>query len=240
VPFEIPTIERFDRKEFISERFDYKPGEHVTIIGPTGSGKTTLGYQLLQEVTSPELQGIVFVMKPRDETATKWNKTLDYRRVATWPPPMSPWRPKKPSGYTLWPRTAYDPEIDDDTQYVEFRKAILDSYKKGSRILFCDETASLTAELGLERELKMVWSKGRSMKCGTWSATQRPTHIPLLAYSSAHHLFLHNDPDERNRKRFDEIGGVDPKLVQSVVGRLPKHEWLYIRRDGPVMAIVSK
>jgi hypothetical protein len=59
-------------------------------------------------------------------------------------------------------------------------------------------------------------------------------------YSQAQHLFLHNDPDERARKRFDEIGGVDPKVVRNTISKLDKHEWLYIRRDGPVMAIVSK
>lgn len=240
MPDELPEVERFDRREFITNRFYYEPGEHVSFIGPTGSGKTTFAYQLLNEVSSEKLQGIVLVMKPRDKTATDWNKTLGYKIVRNWPPPLSPWEPRKPRGYTLWPKFTFDPRKDNDTQAEIFERCLMDSYKKGNRIVFGDEAYSLAQELDLETEMVTLWSKGRSMGCGFWAATQKPTHVPLWMYSQAQHLFLHNDPDERARKRFDEIGGVDPKLVRTVVGKLQKHEWLYIKRDGPEMAIVSK
>lgn len=240
MPDELPEVARFSRVEFIREYFDYRPGEHVTILGPTGSGKTTLALQLLGEASSDKLPGIIMVMKPRDSTATKFTKELGYKRVRTWPPPLSVWEPKKPPGWTLWPKFTYDPDIDDENLYVQFRRCMRDSYKKGNRILFGDEVYSLSKELGLDKELVTIWSKGRSMGTGLWAASQKPTHIPLWAYSQAHHLFLHNDPDERARKRFDEIGGVDPRLVKETIARLEKHEWLYIRRDGPVMAIINK
>lgn len=238
---EFPEIERFDRDEFISERFHYKAGEHVTFIGPTGSGKTTLAYQLLKEVTSPELQGIVLVMKPRDATATKWNEDLGYRITKTWPPPLSVWEPKKLPGYTLWPGTTKDFEKDEQAQFEQFNRCIRMCYaSKKKQIIFADELYSLCAELGLEKTLVHVWTKGRSMDLGLWGATQKPTHVPLWAYNQATHLFLHNEPDERARKRFGEIGGVDPKLVAHTVSQLSEHEWLYIHRKGPVMAIINK
>lgn len=240
MPDDFPEVERFDRMEFVTNRFHYEPGEHVSFIGPTGSGKTTFAYQLLKEVSSPKLQGIVLVMKPRDKTAKDWNEALGYKIVRDWPPPMSVWEPKKLPGYTLWPKFTFDPYRDNDTQEDIFRRCLMDSYKKGNRIVFGDEAYSLANELNLGTELVTLWSKGRSMGTGLWAATQKPTHVPLWLYSQAQHLFLHNDPDERARKRFDEIGGVDPKLVRTVVGKLAKHEWLYIRRDGPEMAIVSK
>lgn len=235
-----PMIERVSRDEFLSECWEYNPGDHVTIIGPTGSGKTYLGYQLLDASVSPELPGIVFVMKPRDSTVTSWSKKVGFLRVRNWPPPYSPWKPKKPCGYVLWPRFSFDPDRDNDTMFTVFRRAILDSYRKGNRILFGDEVYSLAVELNLTKELVTIWSKGRSMGCGLWCATQKPTHIPLWAYSQAEHLFLHYDPDQKARDRFKEIGGVDPKLVERTVMSMARHEWLYIRRADGAMCIVEK
>ena len=34
------------RGEFARDRFDYKPGQHLTALGPSGRGKTTLVGQL--------------------------------------------------------------------------------------------------------------------------------------------------------------------------------------------------
>jgi len=184
---------------------------------------------------------VVLVMKPRDSTVKTWSETAGFKTVRSWPPPPSPsWWSKKPAGYVLWPKHSFDPQRDDYTLYVQFRRAILDCYKRGKRIIFADEAAGLINELQLNRELIAVWTRGRSMECGLWTASQRPTHIPLHAYTQAEHLFLHNDPDERARDRFSEIGGVDPKLVKAIVASLDLHQWLYLRRSDRALCIVQK
>jgi DNA helicase HerA-like ATPase len=237
---ETPSVQRFNRADFISEYFHYKPGEHVTILGPTGTGKTYLAFQLMEEVTSPELQGVVLVMKPKDDTAKEFTKRAGYRLVRTWPPSMSIYQPRKPPGFTLWPRFTFKPREDNIHLADQFERALLESYRKGHRVVFGDEAYSLDKELGLGPELVTVWTKGRSMECGLWVASQKPTHIPLHAYNQVQHLFLAFDPDKKARERFDEIGGVDPNIVRDTVAKLGKHEWLYIGRDGPVMAIVEE
>ena len=232
-------ITRMPREEFLSDAWDYNSGEHVTILGPTNSGKTYLAYQLLGETATPKLPAVVLVMKPRDSTVDKWSKTVKFRKTRVWPPTPSIWNQERPRGWLLWPRFTMDPDRDDAELYRQFRRCMLDSYKKGNRIVFADEAYSLSDELGLDKELVTLWTKGRSMDCGLWVASQKPTHIPLWAYSMAEHMFIHNDPDARARKRYDEIGGVDPRLVESTIMRLARHEFLYIRRRDGAMCVIE-
>jgi hypothetical protein len=229
----------FARQEFLEQRWRYRPGEHVTILGPTGCGKTYLAYQLLAASTRPKtLPGVVLVMKPRDDTVQEWSAQAGYERVTTWPPVTAPWR-KPPPGWVLWPKFSFDPEQDDVTLHIQFRSAMLDSYRRGNRVLFADELLGLVQDLKLARPLSSLWTKGRSMGCGLWGCSQRPAHIPLHAYSQAEHLFLARDPDQRSRKRFDEIGGVDPMLVAEANMALTKHQFLYVRRDGAHVCIID-
>jgi hypothetical protein len=230
--------ESFSRDEFIEERFHYKAGEHVTFLAPTQAGKTTLAFELLEETASVDVPAIVLVQKPKDSTLKVWTdhlKTKSWVKSSTWPP--NPIRKKAP-GYIVWPNHSYKPDADNAKLRDIFKRAILDSYRKGNRIIFADETYYLSDRLNLEDELIQVWAQGAGLGCGLWAATQRPAYIPLWAYSQAEHLFLANDPDKRARIRYGEIGGINARFVESQVERLPKYHWLYVRRTGPATCIV--
>lgn len=230
-------VTEFDRETFLREVWDYQAGEHVTVLGPTGAGKTWLSYELLQHSVSAELPAVVLVMKPKDKTALSFSARMKFPVVREWPPPATKrlFSDGKPRGWTLWPRFVYDPAIDNARHRAVFRRAILDCYQKGNRITFADETYSLEEELGLTEELRTVWTKGRSMGDGLWAASQRAAYISKWAYQ-AHHLFLANDPDVEAQNRLSEIGGaVDAGQVRYLLPRLGRHEWLYINRDERAM-----
>jgi hypothetical protein len=229
-----------ERPEFLNHLWSYRPGEHVSVIAPTDWGKTFLCHQLLARSATPRLPAVEIVMKPKDDTVASYVKESGFRKVTEWPTTHTIFQ--KPPGWVLWPKHVYKPEIDDPSHYRIYRAALLDSYKRGNRIVFADEMVGL-CDLGLTNELKTIWRRGRSMKCGLWGATQRPREVPLDAYSQAGHLFLGNNPDDADRKRYSEIGGVDRKLVSEVVASLPKYHWLYIKRNGrngPEMCIVGQ
>lgn len=78
------------------------------------------------------------------------------------------------------------------------------------------------------------------MRCGMWVSDQRPFYVVQTAYSQAEHLFIGKSTDLRDRKRFGEIGGIDPILVDTETMRLEKYQWLYIRRTGPQYCVVDK
>lgn len=232
-----PRLLQVPRDNFLTRRWQYADGEHVSFIGPTQSGKTTLAFQLLEYSASQIRPAVILVMKPRDPVPGKWGRRLRMRQVRHWPPVRV--LGLRPAGWLLWPRHTFDPERDDARLYVEFRRALLDSYKRGNRIVFGDEVYGLATELGLKRELRTLWTRGASMGTGLWTATQRPREIPLQAYSQAEHVFMAYTPDKMDRDRYSEIGGVDPDIVKWVTARLPKYHWLYVRRTGPAMCVIG-
>lgn len=241
----MPLVQVVERTEFITRRFRYKAGEHVTLIGRTQSGKTTLAFQLLDKVSSPDLPAIVLVMKPRDAVPAQWMDKLGYKRIAHWPPiTASRWDPRKPRGWVLWPKLG-NIRQDDATLRKEFDAALTDSYSNsakrsnGGRIIFADEVTGLTKDLGLEKELNSIWMRGSSMHLGLWAATQRPFYAPLYAFNGANHLFLHRDDDKRNVDRYREIGGVDPELVRQITMSMREHQFLYIRKTDHTMCVVD-
>jgi hypothetical protein len=231
------AIERVDRITFLTEMWNPKRGQHVTVLAKTGWGKTQLLWDLVSETAYNKWQAVVFAMKPRDDTMTRFMKDNQFRMVRHWPPSPSMWN-TKPRGYVLWPVFSYDPQTDDAEMQKQFRLAILTSYRRGNRILVADEIDGQTDDLKLKDEWRAIWKRGRSMKTSAWTASQRPFYVPTEAYSQADHLFLGKVPDSRDEKRFGEIGEGDPKELIEYVHGLNEYEFLYIRRAGGMCIVL--
>lgn len=234
------SVRLIDRQVFITRMWKYRSGEHVSFIGPTGSGKTHLALQLLARSVSEELPGYITVMKARDKTVGDFLRTHEgWKRTLTFPPPPVVPGMKKPLGYAVWPHHTNDPEGDEVRHEALFHRMHRQLYVKGDNIIFDDEVVSLVREMDMKRDLTRIWTKGRSIGAGLWGATQRPAMVPLEMYDQAQHLFLANIKDKRSQDRFGEISGVDPDLVVSVVRALPKWHWLYIRQEAGEMCVIS-
>jgi hypothetical protein len=246
-------VVEFDREPFLDDYWDYNPGERVSILGPSGAGKTVLGYQLLEATVSPKILPLVLVSKPNDDTVDEWSKGLGFKVVKDWPPRRNIWDAKIPPGYVVWPPE--DPENYQATlnhQSAVFERAIHWAYnflkrEKGKpkekrldgTIVFADELQAIDDELNLGDLIVRHYGRGRSNKSGMWGATQLPIDVPGIVYSSADHLFLAYMPDARYRKRFSEIGGgVDTQLIDQTCLMLPQYWWLYIRRSDRTICII--
>lgn len=243
---DLSLVTRYERQTFLDDVWDYHAAydnmDHVTILAPYGGGKTQLGFELLAKTAhKDDAQAVVLVMKPRDSTVTKFAAREKFHTIRTWPPPVLKSRitNSKPPGYVLWPLEHDDPDLTDRQQATIFRRALRERYRKGKTIIFADETYSLEHELGLEQDLRRIWSKGRSNGCGLWAGSQRPVFISRWALQ-AQHLFLGNDPDKQVQKRYGEIGaGIDSAWVEAVVSNLKRYEFCYINREDRTMCIVG-
>lgn len=89
----------------------------------------------------------------------------------------------------------------------------------------------MTDILGLKRAFQLMYVAGRSNLISLVSAAQRPSHVPLEAYSQASHLILFRTGDERDLVRMGGLNGVNAKQVASTVATLPKHVFLHVNQD---------
>lgn len=244
------------RSEFLDEYFRYEPGEHLLIVEPTGGGKTHLAYQLLGEAMRqhPRLSVVSLMPKPADPSTVAWARALDLRETPAWPP-----RRKllegPPAGHVLWPRHRMDlPPARRREAIGDVLRAGLDAqYRRGSSITFVDDAHSAAVFMRLNEHLEELLVNGRAGGAAAWMALQKPSGstatggISSFAYSSATHLFLGRDNDQRNIRRFGEIGGFDPGEVEALVRnlrlyRIGNHtvsEKLYLDQRGPYKALIG-
>lgn len=207
------------------EAFDWRQGEHLTTIGPTRSGKTTLVSELLRPGVRPSDFVCVLGTKRRDPLYDDF-RARGYQRLRRW----------IVSEPEIMPRVLLAPKVrgfdSADHQREVLREAMDAMMRQGGWTVDLNEARYIANHLGLSREYEHMLHAGRTEGVTVITEAQRPRHIPLLAYDQATHLFLFRNPDQLSAKRLGEIGGAfDSRAIQRAVGVLPFHGMLYVNTE---------
>jgi hypothetical protein len=199
----------------------WNQGEHVTIIGPTGYGKTTVELLLL-----PRRAYTVFLAtKPRDRVLSGLVRSGEFYKTETWPPPgPADLFPK----VMLWPK--WTGPADTAAVAETFYEALSAVFVEGSWCVAADELAWLCRRYGLADTFRDLWQQGRSNDLSLLCCVQRPAWVPLDAYTESTHLFLFKQTETEALKRIQGLGGMDPVRVRNLVRRLRKYEFVYINK----------
>lgn len=238
------------RKTFCREYFPYKKGEHVVFGGPSTRGKTTLAFDLMEYTCNPDLPAYIAVSKPQDPVTAQRGQELNYRRVATWPPP-----PKiqemvggqKPSGYLIWP--PFGDLTKDMERCAEVTdKLLMERYANGASaknkggILVMDDTMVKAKIMGLDKQMVTILAMAGAMKIGLWIFVQKPTdsgRTTTWGYEQATHLFFTKGGDERMLRRYVEILGDKGEKAKRVIPTLESYQFLYVHKVEGYMCIVG-
>lgn len=189
----------------------WSPGQHLALIGQTGSGKSTLGACLLNFWT------YYLVVKTKDDD-------VEY------PGAVKVQAGRKLNQQSL-SRILLEPPFK--TQAREIHEALRLVYEQGHWTTYIDEEWYIEEELGLTYDLNLLLTQGRSKKITMMMGAQRASRISRFVLSQATHVITFR-LEGRDVKVIEEA--TNP-WVADYASVLEDHEFCWWRRDQNVMWI---
>lgn len=201
------------------DRWAWRQGEHVSVIGATGSGKTVLQNALLGR----RQYVLVVATKPTGvpDPSIRALKAEGYV-VAVEVPQAAVLTPR----VLLWPK--FRTVDDQPAQRQAIHTALNVAFTQGGWCVAVDEVAYLCRELRLTKQILNIWQQGRSANLSLVAATQRPAFVPRDLYGAATHLFFGRMGDSYDRSRVQGMGGADSRVVQHAITGLERFQFLYV------------
>ena len=214
-------ISRVSWNSFIST-FDWKQGEHLTAIAPTGAGKTTLFKHLLPK----RKYNVFFGTKPDDKLYHQILREGYVRKESF--DDIKPWE----NNILLWVKQR--PTITEtiDAQRAAFRSALNQIVIQKGWTVWIDEAKYLSQMLGLKEELTYCVEQLRSIDSTVICGAQRPAFLPPSVLAGSTHVFILKTTHRLDAEKLSDIGGIDARIVRDEARSLGKHEFIYIKSRG--------
>jgi hypothetical protein len=207
----------------------------MAIVGMTGSGKTTFAQQILP------FRGyvVVFATKAKDDSLYRPLERLGFVIRDEWTP--TDWEETGERYVIFRPMRPGERPTRDvlERQAEAFRDALLDIFVTGGWCCYFDEVRYLADDLGLARELNVLWLQGRSNNVTMVASTQRPVAVPRNMFEQATWILTWRVSDKDDRVRTAEYTGPLAPQVRVTAGMLPRHEFLAVKKYDDV-AVRSK
>lgn len=188
----------------MSDAVKWRQGEHVVIIGDTGSGKTYLESKLLQ------LRDYVIVLrtKPDDIKFAGFSKVADAEKLGN----------LKSHKFLLTPKY--------ELQQYQASRAMELVWRQGGWTFAVDELYYATSILKVERQVNKLFTQGRSKAITMVAGMQRPAWISRFALSQSTHAFIFRC---EGRDLITISQSLSPRVVKPV-DELRGHDFVYFNR----------
>lgn len=179
----------------------WRQGEHVALIGPTGSGKTGLASDLLHIRSYV----VALAVKQYDDTLKMFH---GYKIIKKWPPEYGQ------THVILWVKPA---SLGDTLlQRERVAHALERIYKAGGWCVYFDDLSYIADTMRLKMPVVVFLNQGRSSGISAVCATTRPRKVPTEAFNQCRHVIAYKFDDTEEVKRIAEIAGLDNKTMLSL------------------------
>ena len=195
--------------------------QRITFIGQTGSGKSVVSRYLLKLARKRGWR--IVIVDPKKDWMTYLGKKYPFAEKGLGTVD-SPWLVAE-----FNPKLAvqiFQP-LEWDSQCESFFKAVIACR---NTIVYIDEITQLANATVVPRELKLIWTQGRSLNIGAWCSTQRPKGIPVIVKDQSEVWFLFRVNNKDDRKVVQGYLPIEdmPEIVDRA---LPKY-WFYYWEDS--------
>ena len=211
----------------MSRKINFKLGDHVFIVGGTGSGKTTVAVEWIKAlaIATGGRVPIHIVDSKIDGTFAPFEKK-GLGIAYTENPPTA--------NLDGSPFVIFRPEYDDKEMYNDYFEKIYRTREPA--IIFIDELSSITGGTGHPPKYYSVLLKqGRSLNQSVITLNQMTRYIPLETLSQIMHIVVMNLQSEGDRKKLkDLIGDLANKEIPD------KHGFWYRQTSEPIKSDKGK
>lgn len=220
-----PDIQAKPWDRFLDDfRGEWKPGQHVAIIAPTGQGKTTVLVSLLDRCRRFVLG---FDPKGGDDTLAK----CGFPRLPRWPPRAKDYDRMargEPVKFLVGPKID---KLADRPLLAEVQAAALEgAFDDRGWTVAIDELQIAADKMGQADAIDNLLISARTRKVSVVSLFQRPADVPRSAYQMSSWIFLGLTLDVDTINRLAEIVGRPKYEIRGAVNGLAgvDYSWLIV------------
>jgi hypothetical protein len=221
----VPDIAGKSWDDFLADfKGEWKQGDHIAIIAPTGQGKTTVLVTLLKECRKFVLG---FDPKGGDDTLAK----SGFPRLPNWPPPSKAYDRMargEPVKYLIGPKTLK--RSDRPALIAAQLRALEGAWDDGKWTIAIDELQIAADKMKQADSIDELLIAARTRGISVVSLFQRPADVPRAAYQMASWIFLGLTLDVDTINRLAEIVGRPKYEIRGAVNGLARvdYSWLIV------------
>ncbi len=217
-----------DFREWAAE--SWEPGQHVSVIAPTGAGKTTFVGGLL------DLRRYVLALDPKGGDSTLAG--LGFERMGQWPgeKKLAEAVTKhdedgEPSRYIVGPRVN---TVEDYNRLTETtRQALVGAFNMGGWTVYADELQIMTDPrmMSLRAEVDKILIAARDKGLSFVSSYQAPSWVTPHAAKMSTWVAVSYTRDTDVVNRLAEVLGRPKEEIRGALKGLDPYSWLVVGRN---------